>query len=137
MKKCFIPVLVILTCGLSVECFNDTCDHDGGQYLCGDVCLNNPQPCYCGGQNITRGFSSAKYCCAPASACTRTQTGASCSSGEVLSFSSHTPCKSTGRCFSDVITSQHLHYNYAKYTCQDKCINLEDMCRGVIFCAND
>ena len=124
MKKSFIAVLVILTSGHSVECFsfNDTCDYlghgVGDQYLCGDICLNQYQPCDCGGQRITRGWPP-KYCCAPALSCTRTQgtllnlwkdKGAKCSSGEVLSWSSPVPCKYTGRCFNDVLTSQHLSY---------------------------
>ena len=95
MKKSFMVVLFILTVGHAVECFNDTCDytsnyigpnHPAHQYLCGDVCLNHDQPCDCGGQRIRDGWSYEKYCCAPASACTRTQEGASCSSGEVLSW---------------------------------------------------
>ena len=123
MKKSFIAVLVILTSGHSVECFSDTCDYtdDGKQFLCGDVCLNNDQLCDCGGQNITDGYYDDEYCCAPASACTRTQEGASCSSGEVLSMKSATPCSATRRCFNDFLASKHLLF-YAKYTCQDKCI---------------
>ncbi len=129
MKTYFIAVIAILTSGHSVECFSDTCDYtyDGLQYLCGDVCLDWDQLCDCGGQNITRGYSRDKYCCAPASACTRTEAGASCSQGEVLSWDSSAPCNATGRCFNDVLTSQHLHSRYAKYTCQDKCINWWDI----------
>ncbi len=142
MKKSFIAVLVILTSGHSVECFTDTCDYtgDGQQNLCGDICLNNTQPCDCGGQRITRGWFK-DYCCAPASACTRTQEGASCSSGEVLSWRSPVPCNATGRCFNDFLTSQHLTYWNAKYTCQDKCIEMKtmgiQMCQGVNICTGD
>ncbi len=141
MMKSFIVVLVILTSGHSVECFNDTCDYDyrAKQYLCGDVCLENYQPCDCGDQRITEGWSYGikEYCCAPASACTRTQTGANCSSGEVLDWDSPVPCNATGRCFNDVLTSQNLHWTYSKYTCPDKCIDWREMCLGVSFCAGD
>ena len=138
MKKSFITILIILTSGHSVECFSDTCDYStpARQFLCGDICLNNTQPCYCGGQNVTQG-GWGKHCCAPASACNGTQWWANCSSGEVLSWRSPTPCNTTGRCFNDVLTSQNLHYNYAKYTCQDKCIDWDDMCQGVSHCAGD
>ena len=80
--------------------------------------------------------SSSEYCCAPASACTENQEGTSCSSGEVLSFYSTVPCNATGRCYNDFFASEHLT-RFAHYTCQDKCINWEDMCRGVSFCAGD
>ena len=129
MKKSFIAVLVILTSGHSVVCFNDTCYYtsDGFKFLCGDICLSNGQFCDCGGQGIRAG--SYEYCCALASACNSTRWGASCSSGEVLDFWSPTPCNATGKCFNDVLTSQHISF-WAKYTCQDKCITWEDMCQG-------
>ena len=140
MNLSFIVLLVILTSGHSVECFSDTCDYTGNwygkQYLCGDICLDHDQFCDCSGQNITRGYYDDKYCCAPASACTRTDTGANCSSGEVLSWKSPAPCNATGRCFNDVLRSQHLIWQ-AKYTCQDTCIYWRDMCRGVSHCAGD
>ena len=132
-------LLVILISVHSVECYSDTCDtYHLNQFLCGDVCLDHLDLCECGSQNLTGGYSNYKYCCALASACTRTKTGAKCSSGEVLSYNSHTtlPCNATGRCFNDVLTSQHLYY-WAKYTCQDKCTDWRDMCRGVSFCARD
>ena len=127
----FHTVIAILISGHSVECFSDTCDYsnsgDGGrQYLCGDVCLDWDQLCVCGGQSITEGWSNDEYCCAPASACTRTEAGASCSQGEVLWWDSQAPCNATGRCFNDVLTSQHLT-SYAKYTCRDKCIDWRDI----------
>ena len=150
MKKSFMAFLFILTFGHSVECFNDTCNYDVpannwlslAQYLCGNVCLTNYQLCDCGGQNITEGWDNDIYCCAPASACTRTQTGAKCSSGKVLSLDSPAPCNATGRCFNDVLTSQHLSTD-AKYQCQgqDKCIRWYDMgrraCHGVNICSGD
>ena len=127
MKKSFIAILVILTSGHSVECFsfNDTCDYtdNGYQYLCGNVCVDHDQLCDCGGLNKTdEGISSgvSEYCCAPAAACTRTETGASCSEGNLLSWDSPTPCNATGRCYYDVLTSQHLYWKSAKYTCPDK-----------------
>ena len=107
MKKSLIAFLFILTLGHSVECFNDTCD--GQQYLCGSVCLDNDHLCDCGGQDITQGWINNKYCCAPPSACTRTQNqnGAKCSSGDVLSSYPPVPCNATGKFFNDVLTSQH------------------------------
>ena len=137
MKIYFIVLLVILTSGHSVVCYSDTCDYTiiGKQYLCGNVCLDNDQLCDCSGQNITRGWSFDEYCCAPASDCTRAQTGAKCSSGEVLSMKSATLCNATRRCFNDVLISKYLLFN-AKYTCQDKCIDWYDMCQGLL-CAGD
>ena len=140
-------ILVILTCGhLIVKCFDDTCVYTNDQYLCGDVCLNKTQPCYCDGQKITGARASfyardSYYCCAPASDCTRTKTGAKCSTGEVLNQKSPTPCNYTGRCFNDALTSQHLTTSRSHYTCQNGCINLQDwetgMCQGISFCAGD
>ena len=142
MKKSFIAVLVLLTAGHSVEClgFNDNCDYTlwGEHYLCGNFCLNNRQTCNCGDQTIKQGWNGdQRYCCAPASACTRTNRGASCSIGEALSAFSDVPCKYTGRCNNDVLTtpSQHLNKYWAKYTCPDKCIYWEDMCQGVNHCS--
>ena len=140
MKISFIVLLVILISGHSVLCYPDTCDYtsSGAQYLCGNICLDNSYLCQCGDKNITRGWSNDEYCCAPASACTWTQTGAKCSSGEVLSSNSPNPvpCNTTRRCYNDVLTSQYLHYRNAKYTCQDKCISWYNMCQGLL-CAGD
>ena len=143
MKFLFIVFLVLLTSGHSVLCYTDTCDYsyDGQQYLCGNICLDNGDLCECGDQNITRGWSYDEYCCASASSCTNTTTGAKCSEGHVLDRGSPTPCNATGRCFNDVLKSKHLS-NHAKYTCQDKCIDPYDMinsgvCEGVSLCPGD
>ena len=129
MKISFI-LYVILTYGHSVTFYrlrhktsrySDTCDYTdpkGKQYLCGDICVSVNDICDCGGQRISS-YYEYKYCCAPASACTMTITGAECSSGEVLSWNSSVPCNETGRCFNDVLKSQHFRLDYAKYTCQD------------------
>ena len=143
MKFLFTGLIVLLTSGHSVLCYTDTCDYsyDGQQYLCGNICLDNGDLCECGDQNITRGWSYDEYCCASASSCTNTTTGAKCSEGHVLDRRSPTPCNATGRCFNDVLKSKHLS-NHAKYTCQDKCIDPYDMinsgvCEGVSLCPGD
>ena len=161
-----VVLLVILTSRHSIICYrlrdlpsstksfnlpkySDRCDYNypdsPGQYLCGDVCLDQVSVlrgerwgerdiCDCGGQKIN--FWDFQYCCASASACIRTNTGVECSSGEVLSLNSSVICNATGRCFNDVITSQHYTLHYAKYTCHDKCIDWRDMCQGLL-CAGD
>ena len=137
-------LLVILTYGHLVVCYNDTCAYAHQKLLCGNVCLDKDQSCVCGSQRIYHIFHrdyelnlslDPKYCCAPASACTRTKTGANCSQGLVLSLYSTAPCYATGRCFNDVLTSQHISVD-AKYQCQDKCISWKDMCQGLL-CPGD
>ena len=134
MKTSFVTVIFILTFGHLVECSNDTCDKNK-KYLCGDICLENREDCVCGGKRITWGYLADKYCCSPASTCNITDTGASCTQGEVLSWGSPVLCKEI--CFtSQQLKSQDLNKYYAKYKCQEKCIRWRDMCQGLL-CPGD
>ena len=140
MKFLFTVLLVLLTSGHSVLCYIDTCDYSisGEEYLCGNICLYNWELCECGDQKITRGWAD-EYCCA--SDCTNTTTGVKCSDGQVLNWDSPSPCNATGRCWNDVLKSQHLSYE-AQYTCQDKCILWREMIdngvwQGVSLCPGD
>ena len=118
-------------------CYKDTCDYTSRNYFkCGDFCVKDIT-CNCGSERLRY---NSEYCCAPASSCVRTETGVNCTQGEVhqsLAF-----CNATGKCFNDILTSQHFTV-HATYTCQKerKCMRWGDIyrsvCQGVNLCAGD
>ena len=83
IKLIFTVLLVILESG--VFCYKDTCEYTSRDYFkCGDFCVKDwhdgiTNMCNCGNERFR---SNSKYCCAPASACVRTDTGANCTQGE-------------------------------------------------------
>ena len=112
------------------------------QFLCGDICLfrdpveeDRRELCTCGGERIQ---DSDHYCCTPASdKCNKTQDGALCPHGRVLSVDTKSPMRRChSNCYNDYLTSAYLG-QHAHYPCPHMCVDWKDWCQGVSFCDND
>lgn len=113
----------------------DSCEN-WGEYLCGDLCINQHASCYCG-DKVLQGFLGDRenYCCIPPSedrqVCYQDQDGAGhCRVGrKLLTGAPSEECH--GRCFNE-----YQNYNRtrlgerARYRCDDgQCASVGRMCR--------
>ena len=93
--------------------YTDYCDYRlEYHYQCGDICLLYTDPsngtlhdsCTCGDQVIS---GAGYYCCiSPSDFCYKTEAGAECPNGRVLTMHGDEPCHE--RCYNDYVTSNFL-----------------------------